>query len=42
MCPRNIHSGIENTLLKNADWTLSEFKIVFPKEVLKKEDTCLL
>jgi len=34
MCPRNIHSGIENTLLKNADWTLSEFKIVFPKEVL--------
>ncbi len=34
MCPRNIHSGLENPLIKNADWTLAEFKTVFNQEVL--------
>jgi len=34
MCPRNINSGIENPLIKNADWTLEEFKTVFNQEVL--------
>lgn len=36
MCPRNIHSGIENPLIKNADWTLAEFKTVFDQEVLNQ------
>lgn len=34
MCPRNIHGGIENPLIKNADWTLNDFKRIFNNEVL--------
>jgi len=34
MCPRNIHSGIENPLLKINDWTLDNFKQIFNTEVL--------
>lgn len=34
MCPRNIHGGIENPLIKNSDWTLEDFKTIFSNEVL--------
>lgn len=34
MCPRNIHGGIENPLLKINDWTIDNFKQIFNKEVL--------
>lgn len=34
MCPRNIHGGIDNPLIKNADWSLEDFKTIFDKEVL--------
>ena len=36
MCPRNIHGGIDNPLIKNADWTLEEFKQVFNLETLNQ------
>ena len=34
MCPRNIHGGIENPLLKHNDWTLDNFVKIFPSDVL--------
>jgi MoaA/NifB/PqqE/SkfB family radical SAM enzyme len=34
MCPRNIHGGIDNPLIKNADWSLEDFKTIFDQEVL--------
>ena len=33
MCSRNHHGGIENPLLKEADWTVNDFIQVFDKEV---------
>lgn len=36
MCHRNIHGGIKNGLLNNADWTVDEFKKVFDRRVLKQ------
>ena len=30
MCSRNIHSGIENPLLKIVGWTLEDFKTIIP------------
>lgn len=38
MCPRNIHSGIDNPLINNSDWTLDQFKEIFTDEVLKQLD----
>lgn len=34
MCPRNINGGIDNPLIKSADWTLQDFKDIFTYEVL--------
>jgi hypothetical protein len=34
MCPRNIHSGLKNPLLKLNDWSLQDFKTIFNAEVL--------
>lgn len=34
MCSRNINSGIENPLIKNADWTLEDYKTIINPEVL--------
>jgi len=34
MCPRNIHGGLENPLLKLNDWSLEDFKKIFTVEVL--------
>ena len=34
MCHRNIHGGISNKLLKETDWTVNEFKLVFNRTVL--------
>jgi hypothetical protein len=34
MCPRNIHGGIENPLLKINDWSYQDFVNIFNKEVL--------
>ena len=36
MCHRNIHGGVENSLLKDADWTVEEFKTVFTESVLQQ------
>lgn len=36
MCHRNIHGGIENSLLNDADWTIEEFKLVFNQETLNQ------
>jgi MoaA/NifB/PqqE/SkfB family radical SAM enzyme len=31
MCSRNYHGGLDNVLIKNADWSLDDFKnIVLP------------
>ena len=38
MCSRNIHSGIENPLLKIVGWTLEDFKTIINKEVLETVD----
>ena len=38
MCPRNLHSGIENPLIENSDWTLEQFKKIFTVEVLEQLD----
>lgn len=35
MCPRNIHGGIENPLLKVNDWTIDDFKTIFPPAVVR-------
>ena len=34
MCSRNYHSGVENPLIKNQDWTIEDFKTILSKEVL--------
>lgn len=34
MCPRNIHSGIDNPSLVAADWTYNDFTTIFSAEVL--------
>jgi len=36
MCPRNIHGGIENPLLKINDWTIDNFKNIFSVDLVKK------
>jgi MoaA/NifB/PqqE/SkfB family radical SAM enzyme len=35
MCPRNIKGSIENPLIQNAEWTLSEFKTIFNSDLLE-------
>lgn len=35
MCPRNIHSGIDNPLINETDWTLQDFTTVVNLDVLK-------
>jgi len=39
MCPRNIHGGIENPLLKFNDWTIDDFVTIFDKESLLQVKT---
>lgn len=34
MCPRNLHGGVTNPLIKETDWSLADFKKVFPPKVL--------
>jgi hypothetical protein len=34
MCPRNIHGGISNPLLKLNDWSFNDFKKIIPHDVL--------
>lgn len=34
MCPRNIHGGIDNPLLKINDWSLDDFKEILNNEIL--------
>lgn len=34
MCPRNLHGGLANPLIKETDWTVAEFKLVFTPQVL--------
>jgi MoaA/NifB/PqqE/SkfB family radical SAM enzyme len=36
MCPRNLHGGIPNPLLKLNDWTFEDFKTIFNDEVIYK------
>ena len=36
MCSRNIHGGLENPLIKNQDWTISDFKHILNNEVLQQ------
>lgn len=36
MCPRNIHGGIDNPRLTINDWTLDDFKQIFPSSFLKR------
>lgn len=36
MCLRNVHGGIDNPLLKSADWTVDQFKRIFNLEVLSQ------
>ena len=36
MCNRNINSGLENPLIKIANWTLDEFKTIVSPEVLRQ------
>jgi len=38
MCPRNIHGGIENPLLSVNEWSLEDFTIIFPTDVLEQID----
>lgn len=42
MCSRNYHGGLDNTLIKNADWSLRDFQnIVLPvADQLKKINFC--
>jgi MoaA/NifB/PqqE/SkfB family radical SAM enzyme len=39
MCPRNIHGGINNPLIKSADWTLEDFKKIFSLSLLNQVDS---
>jgi len=41
MCPRNIHSGIDNPFLKINDWTYEDFVTIFDEEVVKQVKTFL-
>lgn len=34
MCPRNIHSGLDNPLLKENDWSYDDFVKIFPLDIL--------
>lgn len=34
MCPRNIHGGIKNSLITNADWTIDDFAKIFDTSVI--------
>jgi MoaA/NifB/PqqE/SkfB family radical SAM enzyme len=34
MCARNYHGGLDNPLVVNTNWTLSEFKNIFTQDVL--------
>ena len=36
MCSRNHHGGLENPLIKNNDWTISDFKKIFTTKVLNQ------
>ena len=36
MCSRNIHGGLENPLIKNQDWTITDFKNILTDEVLQQ------
>ncbi len=36
MCSRNIHGGLENPLIKNQDWTITDFKQILTTEVLQQ------
>lgn len=36
MCPRNIHGGIENPLLKINDWTIDDFTTIFTPELTRQ------
>jgi len=36
MCPRNLHGGLVNPLIKETDWTLADFKQIFTQEVLQQ------
>jgi MoaA/NifB/PqqE/SkfB family radical SAM enzyme len=38
MCPRNLHSGLVNPLIKETDWALTDFKKIFSLEVLSQLD----
>lgn len=34
MCPRNMHGGLKNPLIKNSEWTVDDFKTILVPEVL--------
>ena len=36
MCLRNIHGGIKNNNLNLNNWTLENFKNIFPKDLIKQ------
>ena len=36
MCPRNVHGGLPNPLIKNQAWTLEDFKTIMSEAVLKQ------
>ena len=38
MCPRNIHGGVDNPLLKINSWTLEDFQTIITHELLKQLD----
>jgi len=41
MCARNVHSGLENPSLVLADWSLDDFKKIFPVELIQQLDHIL-
>lgn len=36
MCSRNFHGGLENPLIENNDWTITDFKQILTTEVLQQ------
>lgn len=36
MCTRNYHGGLPNPNIKNNDWTIDDYKSIFPPELLKQ------
>jgi MoaA/NifB/PqqE/SkfB family radical SAM enzyme len=34
MCTRNIQSGLKNPLLRDAEWTLEDYKTILPKDII--------